>query len=249
MQNAALRAAGISLQYEALDVAPEGLDATLDALIAGQAAGNVTIPHKARVAQRCDVRMPAAERTAAVNTFWTSDGALIGDNTDVDGFDEAVAALLGSLPSGIDVGLVGAGGAAAGVLAAMERWGGCRVRLYNRTAARGEALAERFAAVATAVPTAEQAVAGAALAVNATSLGLYDDALAFPVQRLDPTAAVVDLVYRRGGTPLVRAAQQRGLRATDGLTMLVGQGAHAFARWFGIMPDRDVMWEALRQAD
>ncbi len=247
MQNAALRAAGIPLAYEALDVLPSELDAVLDALVAGGAAGNVTIPHKLHVARRCDVRMPAAERTGAVNTFWSTDGQLIGDNTDVDGFDEAVRELLGALPAGIDVGLVGAGGAAAGVLAAIERWGNCRVRLYNRTAARAEALAGRFPAMARAVPTVERALAGAALAVNATSLGLYDDTLAFPVELLEPSAVVVDLVYRADDTALVRAARAQGHRVTDGLAMLVGQGAHAFEHWFGVIPERRVMWEALRQ--
>ena len=246
MQDAALRNAGIPLRYEALDVAPPDLDAVLDALIAGHAAGNVTIPHKLRVAERCLVRLPAAERTGAVNTFWVEDGALVGDNTDVDGFDEAVRSLLGAPPAGIGVALIGAGGAAAAVLAAIERWGGCRVRVYNRTAARAQALAARFDAVAAVAATPEEATAGASLVVNATSLGLHDDTLPVSVHRLDPSTAVVDLVYRSGGTALVRAARARGLRAADGLAMLVGQGARAFERWFGIVPDRRVMWEALR---
>ncbi len=249
MQNAALRAAGIRLRYEALDVEPAALDATLDTLVAGGAAGNVTIPHKARVAERCAVRLAAAERTGAVNTFWIADGALVGDNTDVDGFDEAVRALLGAAPMGIDVGVIGAGGAAAGILAAVERWEGCRARVYNRTGARAEALVNRFASVATVAGTPEQALRGAALAVNATSLGLHDDTLPFPVEPLDPAAAVLDVVYRRGETALVRAAWARGLRAAGGLAMLVGQGAHAFERWFGTVPDRRVMWEALRRGD
>ncbi|MGH7691049.1 MAG: shikimate dehydrogenase, partial [Gemmatimonadaceae bacterium] len=249
MQNAALRAAGIPLVYEALDVPPAGLDAALDALIAEGAAGNVTSPHKMHVAQRCDVRLPSAERTGAVNTFWTADGALIGDNTDVEGFDAAVQHLLGTLPTDIDVGVFGAGGAAAGVLAAIERWGRCRVRVYNRTAARAEALARRFPTVATAVSSPGQTLAGAALAVNATPRGLYDDALAFPIELLDPRAIVVDLAYRRDDTALVRAARAQGHAAADGHAMLVGQGARAFECWFGVAPDRGVMWEALRQTD
>jgi shikimate dehydrogenase len=247
MQNAALRAASIPLQYDALDVLPGDLDAQLDALVADGAGGNVTIPHKPGVAERCDVLRPAAIRTGAVNTFWTDAGRLVGDNTDPDGFDEAVRELLGELPSDAEVGVFGAGGAAAGVLAAMERWQGCHVRVYNRTANRAAALVRRFSAVATVAPTPARALAGASLVVNATSIGLTDDAIPFAVDQLDAATAVLDLVYRRGGTRLVRAASARGLRAVDGLTMLVGQGAQAFERWFGIAPDRGVMWAALRQ--
>ncbi|MDE3127398.1 MAG: shikimate dehydrogenase [Gemmatimonadota bacterium] len=248
-QNAALRAAGIPLTYEVLDVPPDAVDRTMAELAAAGAAGNVTIPHKARVAARCHRLLPMAERTGAVNTFWTEQGRLVGDNTDPGGFDDAVRALLGALPRDQPVGVVGAGGAAAGVLAAMERWDGCRVRLYNRTRARAVALARRFAPLVTVAGSPAEALTGAALAVNATSVGLRDDALPFALHDLAPEAAVVDLVYRRGGTALVRAARARGHRAAGGLRMLVGQGARSFERWFGVAPDRELMWEAVRDEE
>jgi shikimate dehydrogenase len=248
-QNAALRAAGIPLTYEALDVPPDALDGVLTALAAQSAAGNVTIPHKARVAERCHRLLPMAARTGAANTFWTEQGRLIGDNTDPDGFDDAVRALLGDLPRGELVGLVGAGGAAAGILAAMERWGDCRVRLYNRTAARARALAERFVTLVTVASSIREAMDGVALAVNATSVGMRDEALPFVLEDLAPEAAVVDLVYRPGGTALVRAARAQGRRAAGGLRMLVGQGARSFERWFGVPANRAVMWEAVRDQE
>lgn len=248
-QNAALRAAGIPLAYELLDVHPDALDATMAELAAASAAGNVTIPHKARVAERCHRLLPMAARTGAVNTFWTEQGRLIGDNTDPEGFDDATRALLGALPRDAAVAVVGAGGAAAGVLAAMERWGGCRVALYNRTVARAESLARRFAPLATVAPSERAALADAALVVHATSVGMRDDALPFALDLLHPEAAVVDLVYRKGGTPLVREARARGHRAAGGLRMLVGQGARAFERWFGVVPDRALMWEAVRDQE
>ena len=85
-QNAALRRAALPIRYELLDVAPDALDATLDALIAEDAWGNATIPHKEHVASRCARVSALAERVGAVNTFWIEDGALVGDNTDVGGF-------------------------------------------------------------------------------------------------------------------------------------------------------------------
>lgn len=247
MQNAALAAAGIPIRYEAIDVPPGQLDARLVTLVAQGAAGNVTIPHKLAVAERCDSLRPAAARTGAVNTFWVESGRLIGDNTDVDGFDDAVRELLGTPPADLEVAVFGAGGGAAGVLAAIERWPGCRARLYNRTSARAAALAERFT-TARVVSSPGAALAGSALAVNATPVGLSDDTIPFDLHLLEPAASVVDLVYRPGETALVRAARANGHRSADGLAMLVGQGARAFERWFGTAPDRDLMWEALGRA-
>jgi shikimate dehydrogenase len=248
MQNAALRAAGLAARYEALDVPPDRLAVAVAALAAEGVAGNVTIPHKAAVAAACARLTPLAQRTGAVNTFWTEGGALIGDNTDVDGFDDAIRELLGTLPSGLTVGVLGAGGAAAGVLAAIERWGGCAVVLYNRSVERARALAARFPSLVGLAADAVQAVGGADLVVNATSVGLVDDTMPISVAQLPPAVPVLDLVYRAGETSFVRAARQHGHRALGGLPMLVGQGAAAFERWFGFAPDRSVMWEAVHGA-
>jgi len=246
IQNAALRAANIQLTYELLDVAPASLDRVLTSLAAQSAAGNVTIPHKSRVAEHCHRLLPMAQRTGAVNTFWTEHGGLVGDNTDADGFDDAVRDLLGTLPHDAEVGVIGAGGAAAGIIAAIERWDACRVRLYNRTDFHARALAARFEGIATVARSVRDAVAGVPLVVNATPVGMHDDTLSIPLDALAPGAAVFDVVYRRGGTALVREARVRGHRAGGGLRMLVGQGARSFERWFGFAPDRDLMWEAVR---
>jgi len=245
MHGAALRAAGIDLTYEALDVPPPALAATLDALAAEGAAGNVTIPHKGAVLARCDRVSKLAERVGAVNTFHVADGVLVGDNTDVGGFAAAAHALLGAPPAAQRVALVGAGGSAAAVLAAVEAWPDCEVRVWSRTPARARALVERFAPVARAAERLDEALRGATLVVNATPLGLADDALPVSPGALPREAAVVDLVYRRGETAWVRAARAAGHRAVDGLPMLVEQGALAFERWLGVTPDRDAMWAAV----
>lgn len=244
-QNAALRAAGIPLRYEALDVPPDALAATLRALAAVGGAGNATIPHKERLFAACARRSAVAERAGAVNTFWHERGRLIGDNTDVGGIRAAVAELLGGEPEGIVVGVLGAGGAAAGVLTAVESWRGCRAIVHNRTGERARALCARFSSVAECSDVARVG-READLVVNATSVGLYDDSLPMNLELLRPAAAVFDLVYRAGETALVRDARARGHRAMDGLPMLVEQGALAFERWFGIAPDRDAMWAAVR---
>ena len=244
-QNAALRAAGIPLVYEALDVAPEALAATLADLARQDASGNVTIPHKEAVAELCTRRSALADRCGAVNTFWHEDGALVGDNTDVGGVDAIAHALLGDARTTARVALLGAGGSAAAVLAAAERWGAARVRLYNRNMERARALASRFDASVDVAPSVEAALDGATLVVNATPVGLRDDAHPVAVDLLPTGAAVFDLVYRSGETALVRAARNAGHRAADGEGMLVEQGALSFERWFGIEPDRNAMWSAL----
>lgn len=245
-QNAALRHARIPLVYEAVDVRPEALAHALGELAAQRAAGNVTVPHKQAVAPYCARRTPVAERVGAVNVFWTESDGLVGDNTDVAGFHQAVVALLGREPSGERVAVLGAGGAAAAVLAAIERWGSARAALYNRSAGAAERLAARFAAVTRVAATRADALADATLVVNATTVGLADLDQPMPIPELPAGAAVLDLVYRPGGTPWVLAAREAGFRADDGLTMLVEQGVAAFERWFGRSPDRQVMWAALR---
>jgi shikimate dehydrogenase len=244
IHGAALASARIDLEYRPLDVPPESLNEALDALIAQGAAGNVTIPHKGAVAARCDRLTETAARAGAVNTFWCDDGALCGDNTDVGGFDASARALLGEVPNEQRVALLGAGGAAAGVLAAVERWPATTTRLWSRGAERASALAARFDRV-DAVATVEDALDGATLVVNATPVGLRDDAVPVDVALLPVRAAVLNLVYRPGETAWVRAARARGHRASDGLPMLVEQAALAFERWFGVAADRDAMWRAV----
>ncbi|MEY4609515.1 MAG: hypothetical protein RL625_1732 [Gemmatimonadota bacterium] len=248
MQQAALDAAGIAVRYDAVDVRPEGLRDALTTFVTTGTWGNVTLPHKGGVASLCALRTPIAERAGAVNTFWVEEGALHGDNTDVAGFDAAVRHLLGGISPGLRVGLIGAGGAAAGVAAAVERWPGASLAVYARSAERAHALQQRFPGLITVAPTIEAFLGDLDLVVNATPLGLLEDTFPVAPAAIAPSTAVLDLAYRPGGTAWVQACRRAGRTADDGLRMLVEQGAHAFQRWFGIEPDRTVMWRALRAA-
>jgi len=243
-QNAALRQAQLPVVYETLDIPASALDDALERLEREEAAGNVTIPYKEKMFERCDRMSDTARRAGAVNTFWFERGELAGDNTDVGGFEAAAHRLLDGAPRDLTVGVLGAGGAAAAVLTAVETWTGCTALVQNRTTERAEALCARFSNVAQPSDAATLA-RRADIVVNATSVGLRDDALPIDPEQLRPGAAVLDLVYRPGETAFVRAARRRSLRAVDGLVMLVEQGALAFERWFGFPPDRDVMWAAL----
>ena len=249
LQNAALRHVGLPIAYEAIDVPANALDGTVRRLIAARAGGNVTIPHKEAMARQCARLDAIAERVNAVNTFRVAeDGVLEGTNTDVGGFD-ALAREVGALRTGARVAVLGAGGSAAAVLAALERWSGATVSLFNRTRTRAAALAAHFPIVKTVALSAEEAVQTATLVVNATSLGLgTKDQFPVSIESLHPDAAVLDLVYRPHETAWVRAARARGHAAVDGLCMLLEQGALAFEWWFDIAAPRDVMRDALRAA-
>jgi shikimate dehydrogenase len=245
LHNAALRAAGIPLVYEALDVEPASLDDALSALARANGAGNVTIPHKEAVAARCARLTDIARRCGAVNTFWHEDGELVGDNTDVGGFDATARLLLGELRRGARVALIGAGGAAAAVLAAVEGWGNARVSIYNRHMPRATLLASRFPQIASPVADLASALRDATLVVNTTPVGMRDASHPVPLAMLPDGAAVFDLVYRADETAWVREAREAGHRAADGEGMLFEQAALAFQRWFGREPNRNAMWKAM----
>lgn len=243
-QNAALEQAKLPLRYETLDVPASALEETLEQLAAEGGAGNVTIPYKEVVYDSCDRLTAVARDVGAVNTFWFERGELVGDNTDVFGFNAAARQLLEREPAGITVGVLGAGGAAAAVVAAVSAWPRSRVLVTNRTTSRAKALCERFSSIASE-SDASRLAHESDLVVNATSVGLRDEDMPIEPNTLRREAAVLDLVYRRGETAWVRAARARGLRAGDGLVMLIEQGAAAFERWFGFPPDRDAMWSAV----
>jgi shikimate dehydrogenase len=272
-QQAALDQAHLAVRYRAHDTATAQFAATLAECAAQRVAGNVTIPHKERMFDACDRHTAMAQRVRAVNTFWhDEDGRLVGHNTDVIGALAAMRAVLAAQPHGVDphrgatqtedvrrgaahrerapgeglhVALLGAGGSAASVLVALEQLPVEEVRIWSRTSARAEGLAERTTLPVRVCNTAAQAVARARLVVNTTPIGLADDHQPVPAESLAHDAAVLDLVYRRGETPWVHACRARGHRAEDGLRMLVEQGAAAFSCWFGREPDREAMWRVL----
>jgi shikimate dehydrogenase len=250
-QNAAVQAAGVDGVYVALRCGADALPGLLRGLAEAGGGGNVTVPHKTLAARTVDHATDAVRRTGACNTFWREDGRVCGDNTDVEGVQGAVRALLGRPPGGAAVLLLGAGGAAAAALCALVDDGAARIVVANRTHARAAALAERFRARAVRIDVADgvEGLAGERfdLAVNATSLGL-DPAAPLP---LDPAApgpgagAALDLVYGPAETRWVHAMRASGVPAADGREMLVRQGAAAFRRWWGVDAPLDAMRAAL----
>ena len=248
-QNAAILAAGLDAVYLPLRCEADRFDGLFRGLVGAGAAGNVTLPHKTRAATLLDTATPAVERTGACNTFWVADGKVHGDNTDVEGFARAAHSLIGS-PTGARILVLGAGGAARAVVLALVRERADAIHLLNRTPGRARAVAEildpKGRKVTVLEPPERLEREGYDLVVNATSLGLDpDDPAPLDLGRPVRVGAVLDLVYRDGGTPWVRQARAAGIPAADGLEMLIRQGAASFRRWFDREADLDVMRAAV----
>lgn len=255
MHNAAFAALGIDARYELWPTAAADLAARIASLRDGGVLGaNVTVPHKGAVMPLVDDVSETARRIGAVNTVVPRDGRLVGDNTDAHGFGHSLREVVGgAMPSSALV--VGAGGAARAVLVALQDAGIGDIRLVNRTLEKAQVLAGsltepgRPAIVARSWSDLEDIASSSNLVVNATSIGWHGDELPFGAAVIDVMsrdATVMDLTYRP--TALLRLAAARGLRATDGLPMLIEQGARAFALWTGQAAPVEAMTAAVREA-
>jgi len=253
MHDAAFAAIGVAGRYTAWDVAPAALAEAVarirhDPTIVG---ANVTVPHKRSVIPHLDGLTDLAARLGAVNTILKRDGRLVGDNTDAPGFARAVAEL--GVPLAGTVLVLGAGGAAAAVVAALVD-GGARVRIHNRTAERATALALRWSPHGDVAALTDGELAGAARRadwiVNTTTVGMQGGPPGTPLPTADLPArgVVVDLIYRPRTTPLLAAARAGGLVTQDGVAMLVHQGALAFEAWTGRAAPLAVMRGAVEEA-
>lgn len=221
MQNAAFAARALDWRYVVCEVEPEGLADAVRGLVAlGFAGANVTIPHKRAVVELCDEIDGVAERAGSVNTLVVRDGRVLGSSTDG-------AAVTGGLAlEGARALVLGAGGAAQAVVAALRDAGAADVVVATRREASWP-------------PTGD----GFDVLVNATPV--RDEVLVAP----RPEQQVVDLAYRGDGgdTAFVAAARAAGcVRVVDGLDVLVAQGAASFERWTGVPAPVEVMRAAAR---
>jgi len=235
--------------YVPMAVAPEKLAQALRALPAlGFAGCNLTLPHKEAALGLVDRVDNAARRIGAVNTVVVDgSGQLSGSNTDGFGFHESLIAGAPGWQSERPVLVLGAGGAARAVVAALLDAGVPLVRVANRSSARAQALAEAFGEAVEPVAWDQRAAAcdGVGLVVNTTTLGMTGQApLEIDLAALASDAVVSDIVYTPLITPLLAAARARGNRMVDGLGMLLHQARPGFAAWFGRDP---VVDDALRR--
>lgn len=238
-----IRHHGLNGSYVLLPVQPDRLvDAVRGLRALGFAGCNLTIPHKVAAMALMDRIDPLATRIGAINTIVVEpDGTLSGYNNDAYGFIQSL--LDAQTDWRADAGpvtVLGAGGAARAILVALAERGAKEIRLCNRSLDKAQALAAEFGGPirAYAWDQREEALEGAALLVNSTSLGMKgQDPLALSLDRLPRHALVCDVIYVPLETPLLAAARARGNATVNGLGMLLNQARPAFARWFGVTPE------------
>jgi shikimate dehydrogenase len=247
-----LRTLGIEGGYVIEAVPPdEFADFVLRLAVRGFVGANVTRPHKEHelALSKPDDR---ARAVGAANTLWFKDGELCSTNTDVEGFINNLDACAPGWDQAEEALVLGAGGASRAVLFGLIERGIKRVHLANRTLERARALADQFGPKV--APAAWDAIPGllprAGLLVNTTSLGMKGQpALELDTGLLPQHAVVADLVYVPLRTPLLAAAQGRGLKTADGLGMLLHQAVRGFELWFGRRPEVTPELRALVEAD
>lgn len=255
MQTAAISAARLNYAYIAMPVRPEALPAAVEGLRSLDFRGfNVTIPHKSAVMALLDEVDEDARRIGAVNTVVNENGRLFGHNTDVTGF------LRGLSRQGVTVRekravVLGAGGAARAVLWGLIREGAANIVVGVRNAPKARESLADFSADAEILSWDGDAFAGALasadILVNTTPLGMTPKTEEAPPVDWDcvrPEAFVYDIIYTPGCTRFLCEAKEHGHRVTNGVAMLVGQGAEALSLWTGVQPDESAMEQALLEA-
>ena len=244
-QQAALDHLGVDATYQAWEVKPEEIGEFVDGLRSPGTLGiNVTVPHKEAVIPFLDEVDDWATSAGAVNTIVNHDGKLTGHNTDGPGFLRALRESGSFSPRGKNVLVLGAGGAAKGVVLALTREGVGRFTIANRTLDRGQQLSRMARdngldaqAISLEADGLATAAASADLIVNCTTMGMSHgpDETGTPLQlaSIPATALVYDLVYNPLETPLLRDAARAGAGTLGGIYMLVYQGADSFKYWTG----------------
>ncbi|MEQ8282331.1 MAG: shikimate dehydrogenase [Parvibaculum sp.] len=230
-------------RYEPMAVKPEDAAATIRALpTLGFIGANVTVPHKETAFAALDRHDAVARRLKAVNTIVTTPAGLEGRNTDGYGFvanlkDRAAGWSARRGPAVI----LGAGGAARAIAAALEDEGVPEIRIVNRTPARAETLVADLGLKAVRIfagTDAASALDGAALLVNTTTRGMKgENDIDLDIAALPKEALVTDIVYTPLETGLLRRAREAGHKTVDGLGMLLHQAVPGFEAWFGVRPE------------
>lgn len=242
---------GQDLTYEALLAPLDGFaDAVARFVAAGGKGANVTVPFKEEAFRLCQRRSARAERAGAVNTLCFNADGIFGDNTDGAGLVRDIEVNLAQPLAGRRILLLGAGGAARGVIAPLLACQPAALFIANRTADKAEALARAFADIVAVDAGNYAKTAGRSfdVIINATSASLAGEALPLPPGLFAPGSLAYDMMYGKGETPFMGLARAQGAACVaDGLGMLVEQAAEAFAVWRGVRPDSLPVLAALRR--
>lgn len=246
------RQTGVDMLYEAWLAPLDGFAAAVDAFCAQEGRGaNVTVPFKQEAFLYATEHTERAQLAQAVNTLRFDGAHVLGDNTDGAGLVQDITQNFGFDFFGKDVLLMGAGGAARGVLLPLLACQPDILTIANRTLHKAEALALQFAAHGKVRASDFAGLAGGRfdLIINATSSSLNDELPPLPPRIFAPGALAYDMMYGKGLTPFLSFAEaNHATHLADGLGMLVEQAAEAFYVWRGVRPETRVVIEMFRKA-
>ncbi|WP_054956028.1 shikimate dehydrogenase [Paenibacillus dakarensis] len=252
MHTAALKALGIAGNYVPLHVKPEGLESAIQAVRSlGFRGVNVTIPHKVEVMKYLDNIDEGAARVGAVNTIVNNDGVLTGYNTDGIGYVRSLKEEACPKLQGLEIVVLGAGGAARGIIHALTAEQPGQISVVNRTASKAIELAREWSFLADirglSETEAKEAVRSADVLINTTSVGMHPHVNELPVSEdWIPSGIVVsDLIYNPLKTKFLQISAARGCTTHGGLGMFVNQGAYALEYWTGQAAPVEIMKEAV----
>ena len=240
---------GEALSYERLLAPLDGFEATLRGFAATGARGcNVTVPFKFEAFTLAAQRTPRAQRAGAVNTLRFDAAGWAGDNTDGAGLVNDIERNAGRRLAGLQLLLVGAGGAGAGVLGSLIDAKPARITIVNRSVDKAEALVASHHDLGVPLVAASLADAPAAqdVVINATSTSLAGAASPVDARVLKPGSLALDMMYGPQAQGYLDWAAAHGAEPRDGLGMLVEQAAEAFFFWRGVRPDTAPVQAALR---
>jgi shikimate dehydrogenase len=244
-------ASGEDLRYEARLAPIDAFAAAVAGFVAdGGRGANVTVPFKEEAYRLSGTLSPRAARAGAVNTLVFRADGIFGDNTDGAGLVQDITANLGFALSGRRILLLGAGGAARGVIAPLLAAGPASLHIANRSADKAQLLAESFADLTAVSGGSFAELAGKSfdLVINATSASLAGESLPLPAGLFAPGSLAYDMMYGKGETPFMQLARAQGAgQCADGLGMLVEQAAEAFFVWRGTRPTTAAVLADLRR--
>ena len=257
MHQAALDEAGIEANYIRVEVEPGAVDeAFIEMERLGFTGCNVTVPHKLEAMDLCYELTADAEALGATNTILFKDGKRVGHNSDGPGLAQAIREDFSKPLSELRILLLGAGGGAGRAIATQcAREGSPAIYLSNRTVEKLTPIvsdlkenygAKEVIALSTSESDLIEAASKVDLIINATSLGLNEsDPLPLPAAAIKSSHLVYDAIYNPAVTPLLAAAKEAGAETSNGLSMLLHQGAISFAFWLGVTPNIAAMRKGL----
>ena len=239
---------GEAMVYERLLAPLDGfVDAVRSFIEHGGRGANVTLPFKLEAFALAEQRSERAQAAGAVNTLVFDHGRIVGDNTDGVGLVRDISINAGVAITGKRVLLIGAGGAAQGVILPLLEQAPHSIILCNRTQHKAEELVRQFSHPALQACAIDALSDAYDLVINATSAGLSGDLPPLPATVFGTTTFAYDMIYAAQATSFMQLAQSHGAQTRDGLGMLVEQAAESFYLWRGVRPDTMPVYKSLRE--